>query len=524
MPVRALCTAIGVGLVATTLAAGPLAAPAQAAGLPVRAQTATGGNVLAFGGAPRLGSLAGDTLSARTDAIVATADRKGYWLAASDGGVFNFGDARFVGSAGGVPLAQPVVGMAGAPGNAGYWLVASDGGVFSYGTAHFYGSAGRAPLTQPVVGMAATPDGHGYWLVASDGGIFSYGDARFYGSAGGRLLSEPVVGMAATPDGHGYWLVASDGGIFTYGDARFYGSTGGRTPSPIVGMAAAPDGHGYWLVASNGSVYGFGSAANHGSPAPLPYGSPAMGIAAGPSGYWVGERGPYSSPFSPKLTAYLRTLPETVTAAVEDLNTGVTYVYNPGLSLVLGSTVKVQILGTLLWEAQAQKRWLSPTEIQLATGMIEVSNNAYGQALFDEVGGAAAIQAWDDSIGLTGTYVFTNWGISTSTAVDQLRLLNIYATPNSTLTNSYRTFGLYLLAHVELSQIFGINVGPPESGVQAVKTGRIPGVGAHNAIGWIKADGRNYLIAGLVQYGPSDPVEEAAIEPISVDAWVTQGP
>jgi hypothetical protein len=502
-----------------------VASPGSAKAGTVQAQTVQGGNVFPLGPAPHLGSLQGDTLTSRTVDIAATPDGQGYWLVASDGGVFSFGDAKFEGSTGGVNLAQPVVGMAAGPGGAGYWLVARDGGVFSFGSARFHGSTGGVPLVQPVVGMAAGPGGTGYWLVASDGGVFSFGSSHFYGSTGGIRLVQAIVGMAATPDRRGYWLVASDGGIFSFGDARFYGSTSGSPfTGPIVGMATTPDGHGYWLVGRNGGVYAFGDAVNHGSASPLSAGNLAIGVApSAGGGYWVATRGPASSPFTPKLLAYIQSLPETVTAAVEDLNTGAVYTYHPGLSLVLGSTVKVQILGTLLAEAQAQHRGLTPTEIGEATGMIEISDNADGQALFNEVGGAGPIQAWDDSIGMTNSFVFTNWGLSTSSAVDELTLLKVYAEPNRFLSDGYRLFGLNLLHNVELSQIFGINVGPPESAVQAVKTGRIPPVGAHNAIGWIKADGRNYLIAGLVQWGPSDPVEEAAIEPISVDTWFGLG-
>ncbi len=59
----------------------------------------------------------------------------------------------------------------------GYWLAAMDGGVFAFGDAGFYGSMGATHLNQPIVGMASTTDGKGYWLVAADGGIFAFGDA-----------------------------------------------------------------------------------------------------------------------------------------------------------------------------------------------------------------------------------------------------------------------------------------------------------------------------------------------------------
>ena len=192
----------------------------------------------------------GTPLNAPVVGMAATADRRGYWLVASDGGVFNFGDANFYGSAGNQRLSSPIVGMAPTPTGKGYWLVVGNGEIFNYGDAGSWGSPGNVHLNQPVVGMASSHDGQGYWLAAADGGIFNYGDAGFHGSAGSLHLNKPVVGVAATPTGNGYWLVAADGGIFTYGDANFYGSAGSLTLNkPVVGMSTPTQGPGYWLVA-----------------------------------------------------------------------------------------------------------------------------------------------------------------------------------------------------------------------------------------------------------------------------------
>lgn len=75
--------------------------------------------------------------------------------------------------------------IAATPDGHGYWLAQASGGVYSFGGAHFYGSLpgiGVEPAG-PVVGMAATPDGKGYWLVSAGGGVYVFGDAGFYGSA-----------------------------------------------------------------------------------------------------------------------------------------------------------------------------------------------------------------------------------------------------------------------------------------------------------------------------------------------------
>ena len=473
--VAASCTAL-LGLAVVNAA--PL--PARAA-VPVGPTSTSGGSVFAFG-APGLGSPAGLTLAARMVAITATPSGRGYWLAGSDGGVLTYGDAGFHGSLGDTHLNQPIVGMAATPTGGGYWLAATDGGVFTFGDASFHGSLGAIHLNQPIVGVAATPSGLGYWLVASDGGVFSFGDARFHGSLGAVHLNAPIVGMAATSTGHGYWMVASDGGVFTFGDAGFYGSAGGRQLDQRV-----------------------------------------IGMARSGRGYWLDEGGVPFSPFTPGLVSYLNSLPETITAAVEDLHTGRVYTYQPGRALVLASTIKVAILGTMLAEAQAAGRGLTPSEQSLAVPMIEVSDNAAATALFNHVGGAPAVQAWVRSIGLTGTSVVPSWGGSTSTATDLLTLLNTFVTPNRFLAAPSRAYAVELLSHVAPFDVFGVVAGTAPGSLRAIKTGRIPALGVRNALGWVSGDGRDYLITTLVQNG-SDQLGEAAMDPVSSATWADFGP
>jgi hypothetical protein len=289
--------------------------------------------------------------------------------------------------------------------------------------------------------------------------------------------------MAATPTGEGYWLAASDGGIFTFGDAVFYGSEGGHSlADPIVGLAAIG------------------------------------------TGYWLAEGAPQVSPFSPAVVSKLDGIPGLVTAAIEDLNTGNTFTFNAGLALDTASVVKPEFLGTLLSEAQATNRGLTTNEQNLAVPMIEVSNNNAATALFNHVGGAPAVENWDRSIGLTGTTVISNWGVSTTTATDQLKVLETYVTPNSTLNAASRAYGLNLLSHVEPSQIFGVNFGIGAGTLRAVKTGRLPSVGVYNGIGWVKGDGRDYLIATLTQSVPSEALADVAMNTVSLAAWDSLAP
>jgi hypothetical protein len=400
--------------------------------------------------------------------------------------VHPFGDAVGLGSA--TNPRAPIVGMAATPDGKGYWLVGRDGGIFTFGDAGFHGSTGNLTLNQPIMGMAATPDGRGYWLVASDGGIFTFGDAHYYGSTGGQPLNEPIVGMAPAPGGRGYWLVASDGGIFTFGDAPFDGSTGGQPLNePVVGMAPAPGGTGYWLV---------------------------EGVKGG------------SSPFTSGLVNALASRAGEVTAAVLDLQNGALYQYRPGLPVLTASIVKIEILGTLLAEAQAQGRPLTPTELGDAPAITEWSDNSIASALYAEVGGPAAVAAFDRAAGLTSTAPAADWSVTSTTASDQVTLMRRLVEPNGLLTDASRAFVLNLMEHVIPSQAWGISAGVAPGTTVALKGGEMP-VGAGtliNSIGWVRGHGRNYAIAVLTTGNPAPQYGIDTVALVSGAAYAAMGP
>ncbi len=328
--------------------------------------------------------------------------------------------------------------MAGTPDGRGYWLVAADGGVFTFGDAAFEGSLGSVTLNAPIVGMAGTPDGRGYWLVAADGGVFTFGDASFEGSLGNLTLNAPIVGMAGTPDGRGYWLVAADGGVFTFGDASFEGSLGNLTlNAPIVGMAATPDGRGYWLVAADGGVFTFGDASFEGSDAgATTQGASAVGLAVEAGGYWIAYGPDAASEMVPAIARYVSTRSDNVTVAVEDVRTGHVLQFRPGVVEHTASTLKVDILATLLTQTQAAGRSLTPAEQALAVPMIEDSLDSAADALWTRLG-PAAVGAFERSAGMTSTVPATDgiWGTTTTTAIDRLAMIRTLAQPNGLLSD-----------------------------------------------------------------------------------------
>ena len=366
------------------------------------------------------------------------------------------------------------------------------GQVLDIGNAPAYGSLSGWTLNAPVVGMARTFDGKGYWLVTADGGVFNFGDAGFYGSEGGDQLEQPVVGMAPTPTGHGYWLVAADGGVFNFGDAGFYGSSAGQAlEQPVVGIVPALDGSGYWLV--------------EGERTPLPR--------------------PFWAVFSPALVEALNQRAGIVSASVLDLATGSTYNYRPGQLGITASIVKVQILGALLAQAQAVGRGLTPTEESTAASMIELSDNDSATALWNEVGGAPAVFAFDRSVGMTSTTPALAWGLTVTTAADQVTLLQHLVEPNPVLSNGSRAYELDLMENVTPSQAWGISSGTVAGTTVALKNGWLP-VGSEwsvNSIGWVSGSGRDYLIAVTTSADPDEDYGIASISMVAAAAWGALG-
>ena len=206
--------------------------------------------------------------------ITPTADRRGYWLVASDGGIFSFGDSMFYGSIPGIGL-------------------------------HPAGSGAPNSLAAPIVGMVPSSAGHGYFMVASDGGVFAFGDAHFEGSCPG-IGGCNGAAVAVMPDssGNGYWLVTNRGAVYAFGDAPRYGSPPGEAVS-VVNAVAAPGGHGYWILYANGAVYAAGNAVNMGAPVGYVNGfNPAAAIfpTADGQGYWIAAAAGTFSPMATRRT------------------------------------------------------------------------------------------------------------------------------------------------------------------------------------------------------------------------------
>jgi beta-lactamase class A len=260
------------------------------------------------------------------------------------------------------------------------------------------------------------------------------------------------------------------------------------------------------------------------SSTPAPSGSPPAATPARSP-----RARPARSPFTrPGLRAFLASRSGNVTAAVYDPRTRRVWLLHPGVREYTASIVKVEIMGTALREAQQSGQSLPPTEAGLMPSMIENSDNDSATALLHDVGGPSAVGRFDRSAGMTDTQPSTlalipgtqwpGWGLTTTTALDEVVLVARFAYPNTVLSGASRQYGLSLMENIESDQDWGVSGGVPPGTIIALKNGWLP-LGPSNwqidSIGWIDGHGRNYVLAVLTAGNPSEAYGIDTIEGIA---------
>jgi beta-lactamase class A len=193
---------------------------------------------------------------------------------------------------------------------------------------------------------------------------------------------------------------------------------------------------------------------------------------------------PSASPFTAQVQAYLQTRQGDATATVYDVATGKEWDYRPGDIQDTASIVKVDIMAALMAQQTAAGRPIPDTDQSLLKSMIEVSDNGAATSLWNAVGGPTAIDAFNRSIGLTSTtastclqcsgFAWPGWGLTTTTAADQVRLLRTVAFPYSGISADDRAEAVNLLESVVPSENWGVSGGVPSGVTVALKNGWCP--------------------------------------------------
>jgi Beta-lactamase enzyme family len=320
------------------------------------------------------------------------------------------------------------------------------------------------------------------------------------------------------------------------------GAPGAAMPSAAAAAAAA-------AAASGGAGSGSGGGASGGSGG----GSSSGGVGGGGSSSGGAAGGSRSGgtaeqvkawradPFSAGVDEYLGDRAGTVLAAVYDVRTGQTWRLGDGPAQDEASVVKVDILETLLndgGDGDGGGSGLAAADQGLAQQMIEDSDNDAATSLWYLAGGTAGLAAYDDKAGLTGTtpsdcvvcadFPWPGWGLTTTTPVDQIKLLRQLIKPGPLLTAADRQYALSLLENVTADQAWGISGGVPAGVTVALKNGWLP-LGDDNtdwqvnSEGWVSGDGRDYLIAVLSTGNPSEQYGIDTIEELSSQIWAALG-
>lgn len=187
--------------------------------------------------------------------------------------------------------------------------------------------------------------------------------------------------------------------------------------------------------------------------------------------------------------------------AVLDLDSGESAAYGD-TAFDTASIVKVNILATLLLQAQDADRHLTAQEKTYATAMIENSDNASATALWTAIGRADGLDTANKRFGLTDTQGGDGelWGLTQTTASDQLALLRQVFGDDSKLSDASRSYLQGLMGKIETDQRWGVSAAADGSR-WALKNGWLArsttGLWDVNSIGRISADGHDYLVAAL---------------------------
>ncbi|MFE0330916.1 serine hydrolase [Streptomyces sp. Y2F8-2] len=187
--------------------------------------------------------------------------------------------------------------------------------------------------------------------------------------------------------------------------------------------------------------------------------------------------------------------------AVLSMDSGESAAYGDG-TFDTASIVKVDILAALLLQAQDDGRHLTAQEKAHATAMIENSDNGSASALWTAIGGADGLDSANKRFGLTDTVggEGTLWGLTQTTAADQLTLLRQVFEDDSLLSEASRSYLRGLMGDIAEDQRWGVSAAADGS-AWALKNGWLArsttGLWDVNSIGRVTVGGRDFLVAAL---------------------------
>jgi beta-lactamase class A len=215
---------------------------------------------------------------------------------------------------------------------------------------------------------------------------------------------------------------------------------------------------------------------------------------------------------------------------VYDSATGATTHYsNTDATYNTASIIKLSILEDTLWQDQQQGlTGLTSEQLEDATPMIENSDNDAATDMWNDLGGQTAIQTFFSKIGATQSTANEAWGLTQTTALDQLKVVNEVAYPSKLLTTASVNQANQLMDQVEADQHWGVSGGVPSGVAVQLKNGWLADADNNGTSGWninsighVHGDGIDYTIAVLTDDNNSEQDGINTIQSLSSATWNT---
>jgi beta-lactamase class A len=203
-----------------------------------------------------------------------------------------------------------------------------------------------------------------------------------------------------------------------------------------------------------------------------------------------------------RVTAYVAEVGNgNLSVAVRDRTSGVALTVGTG-RFQTASIVKVDILAALLWQARQRGQEITDDDRSDAKKMITASDNVAATALYRRIGGKSGLTTANKAFGMTETRPEAGWGITTTTAADQIRLLTSLTDENGPLDSDGRSYLFDLMSQVEADQAWGVSAAGLASTRVYLKNGwdTFGVVGDRwqvNTIGRLVEPGHDWLVAVL---------------------------
>jgi hypothetical protein len=223
-----------------------------------------------------------------------------------------------------------------------------------------------------------------------------------------------------------------------------------------------------------------------------------------------------------EFRTYLATRPGAVSVALYDRTTGMTVdvTNSTRKGWETASTVKLDILTALL-RRTGDGGQLTAAQLRQARPMISVSDNAAASVLWRQAGSQTGMNAFFRDLGMPATTAGGAWGLTKTTAFDQLRVLRAVSYPDSGLSANARATATGLLGTVVASQRWGLSAGVPAGVTVEIKNGWLPYGGGWviNSLAHVHGAGKDYVMAAYTRDSRTMGIGVETISGLSRLAW-----